>query len=828
MRLCIMLALLLSFLDGSAQAPLRFQSAPVYHPPSYYPLRQRRLLLQLSSTELHVSRNAEIDLDAALIHVAEWLRLSRVEVMEEGFDSRGSGGDSGGGRRGPLDSGDVWIDRRDVGFGVRSLAGARDLQRLRILVLLGAYYAFEPMGGSRDSALFYLRTAREESRRSKESHWDRQALCLMAKYYVQGEELQRGIDCFNECIGECRKDGDRVNEAKAWAWRGLYTRYTAATTDDRIASLQKALALYRELGDAEGQINVLTNIAYLDISAIRLKQGEELFKEALRLEDSTGFVHTHYTTANISMVTTFEGGYGEPLSYALQSVKTAEGLKDSVLWGSYYTRLADLYSLLDGKTADRSKWARKAFDRYWEEKDDGYLYASLTYIIADQLDLQQGSRALAFVRSVAKQQPPRSITGWSQYHFVLARCYDRLKQYDSAEVHTLEGARLFRKLAVLHGSINNAYIDSRLGELYLHKGKYDKARTYFQRYFLEKFSGNNLETDLLVQQSLAKIDSIYGDYRGYSGHLRAYIRLQDSNFNVQGQRQAEELAVRYETERKEQEILLRDQRIAMLQQADQLRQSRLRQAVLVQRMTAGGIGVLLIVAMLLVRQSRQRKKMARMLERLVTEKEWLLKEVNHRVKNNLHTVISLLETQARHLDNEALEAIESSQHRIYAMSLIHQKIYQAENDGTIEMSGYLREFIQYLRDSFGGAEGVRWWLDIEPLALGLAQAVPVALILNEAITNSIKHAFPAGQDGEIRVRFGSEGKQVVLSVSDNGIGLGAGGGSESLGIELMKGLSQELRGSLRLVSDNGTTVELRFEAETSNPTRAIKEKEEML
>src|SRR5262249_18741081 len=163
-------------------------------------------------------------------------------------------------------------------------------------------------------------------------------------------------------------------------------------------------------------------------------------------------------------------------------------------------------------------------------------------------------------------------------------------------------------------------------------------------------------------------------------------------FNIQGQRQAEELAVRYETARKEQEIQLRDQRI--------------RQAAWIQRITVAGIGVLLIVAALLVWQNRQRKKMnlliARqnddithkneMLEKVVAEKEWLLKEVNHRVKNNLHTVISLLETQARHLKNEALEAIVNSQHRIYAMSLLHQKIYQAENNGSIEMSGYLREF----------------------------------------------------------------------------------------------------------------------------------------
>src|SRR5262249_23522279 len=158
-----------------------------------------------------------------------------------------------------------------------------------------------------------LQAAREESRLLKESFWDRQALCLMGKVYVQGERLQQGNDCFDQCIDACRKDGDSVNEAKAWAWRGLYTRYTAATTADRIAILQKARTLYRGLGDSEGEINVLTNLGYLYFSDIQLKKTEQLFKEALRIEDTIGFAYTHYSTENISVVTTFQGKYGEPL-----------------------------------------------------------------------------------------------------------------------------------------------------------------------------------------------------------------------------------------------------------------------------------------------------------------------------------------------------------------------------------------------------------------------------------------------------------------------------------------------------------------------------------
>ncbi|HXO75795.1 MAG TPA: histidine kinase dimerization/phosphoacceptor domain -containing protein, partial [Puia sp.] len=635
---------------------------------------------------------------------------------------------------------------------------------------------------------------------------------------------------FDECIRECRKDGDRVNEAKALAWRGLYTRYTPATTYDRIASLERARVIYRGLGDPEGEINVLTNIGYLYVSDIQLKKGEAVFREALRLEDSIGFAYTHYTTNDIAMATANEGRYGEPLSYCLQSVKTAETLRDSLLLGSFYEQLSNLYDLLEDKAGEVTKWAQKAFDRFVVEQDDINLYLCLAPIVKDMFRRHEGNKALAFVNDVEKQHPPRSITANEKYHFLVALCYQMLKKYDSAEVHTLEASRFTKKLEMLHGTIFNFYRDFRLGDLYFLMGKYDKAKKYFRQYLNGKSDGLPIANTLDVYEDLAKIDSISGDYAGFARNLQKYISLQNSDLNIQGQRQAEELAVRYETERKEREIQLRDQRIAILQQADQLRRSHLRQTMLVQQMTIAGIGVLLVIAGLLVRQNRQRKKMNQvigqkndvitskneMLVKVLAEKEWLLKEVNHRVKNNLQTVISLLETQGRYLKNEALEAIVSSQHRINAVLLLHQKISQAENNAMIEMSGYLDEIVQYLRESFDNPEFIRWHLDIQPLRVGLRQAVPIALIVNESVTNSLKHAFPAGREGVIAIRFRQEKEQVFLSVSDNGVGLGRSveeAASESLGIGLMEGLGRELRGSIQIYSDNGTIVSVRFEAE---------------
>jgi two-component sensor histidine kinase len=817
---CWSVLLLLLIQTASAQlptgqpTPLRFQPSPVYHPPSYYPRAHQRLLLQLGSTEFHVFRNAEIDLDSSLIHAAGWLGMSRVPVVDEGY-----------GAALPSDS-LAWFDRRNPSIAIRSLPTTHGPARLQALVLLGAYYVFQPADAAdhKDSALFWLRAAREESRLLRESSWDREALCLMGKFYVQGDSTQLGNGYFDECIRECRKDSDRVNEAKAWAWRGLYTRYSAATTYDRIASLEKARTIYRGLRNAEGEINVLTNIGYLYVSDIQLKKGEEAFKETLQLEDSIGFAFTHYTTDDISMVTSFEGRFGEPLNYSFQSVKTAETLRDSLLWGAFYQRLSNLYNVLDDKTGEGSKWAQKAFNRFLLEKGDGFLYVSLLPIIQEMFRRQEGAGTLPLVKNLAKQQPPRSITANEKYHFVLALCYEKLNQYDSAEVHLLEAAEFTKKLALLHGTIYNAYTDFRLGNLYFQMKKYGTAKEYFRHCINEGSGGNPLALTLDVYDALAKIDSALGNRTAFTRDLQTYIGLQKSNLTIQAQRQSEELAVRYETEQKEHQI-------AMLEQADRLRRSDLRQTVLIQRMTVAGIVVLLAIAGLLLRQNRQRKKMNRLIEqkngvitsknemlvKILGEKEWLLKEVNHRVKNNLQTVISLLESQGRYLKNDALEAIVSSQHRVYAMLLLHQKIYQAENTHTIEMSCYLDDIISYLRQSFDNPDAIRWQLDIQPLEVELRQAVPIALIVNESVTNSLKHAFPAGRHGNIAIRFRHEKEQVFLSISDNGIGLRRSAeeaSSQSLGIGLMNGLSEELKGNIQISSDNGTTVSIRFEAKT--------------
>ncbi|MET0637983.1 MAG: sensor histidine kinase, partial [Chitinophagaceae bacterium] len=155
-----------------------------------------------------------------------------------------------------------------------------------------------------------------------------------------------------------------------------------------------------------------------------------------------------------------------------------------------------------------------------------------------------------------------------------------------------------------------------------------------------------------------------------------------------------------------------------------------------------------------------------------------------------------------------------SQQRIYAMSLIHQKIYQSEDIKTIEMNNYLPELIQYLEDSFGNNRQIHFQVEVEPMKLDISQAIPVALIINESVTNSIKYAFPDNRKGVIEIRMRRIADQIYLEISDNGIGIDeswlVNDSPDSLGLELIRGLSRDLKARLKMENNNGTRISIVF------------------
>jgi two-component sensor histidine kinase len=316
------------------------------------------------------------------------------------------------------------------------------------------------------------------------------------------------------------------------------------------------------------------------------------------------------------------------------------------------------------------------------------------------------------------------------------------------------------------------------------------------------------------------MDSAKGEYKNAFDHLLAYKRFQDSVFNETKSRQIAQMRIQYATQQKEDSLQLNSQDIQILTQSAKLDQAQLKGARLSRDMFLAGILVFILITVMQYRRYREKQKLNTLitdkntaLQKLVKEKEWLLKEVHHRVKNNLHTVICLLETQAAYLENDALEAVESSQHRIYAMSLIHQRLYQSADIQTIDMSHYLPEFILYLKESFGTPRNIHFQQEIDAIKLDVAQAIPLALIANEAVTNAIKYAFPQNRAGIIKIALLQQDDSIRLQIEDNGIGMPAAikpDESTSLGLDLMRGLTDDLKGDIEFLSENGTHVMVAF------------------
>ena len=239
--------------------------------------------------------------------------------------------------------------------------------------------------------------------------------------------------------------------------------------------------------------------------------------------------------------------------------------------------------------------------------------------------------------------------------------------------------------------------------------------------------------------------------------------------------------------------------------------------------------LLLILGLIVLRQIRTLKQQQRSindqnlsLHRLLEEKEWLIKEIHHRVKNNLHTINSLLESQSIYLKDEAFNAIRDTQHRVFAMSLIHQKLYQPEKNVTrISMPVYIHELVNYLCESFETNHRISFKMELEPVELDISLAVPLGMILNEAITNSVKYAFPDDRRGIITVVIKNTGESSYLFyVSDNGVGLPSEfvpDSTKTLGMKLMKGLSDDIAARFAVENHHGTRISIEFTVDKSLP-----------
>ena len=218
----------------------------------------------------------------------------------------------------------------------------------------------------------------------------------------------------------------------------------------------------------------------------------------------------------------------------------------------------------------------------------------------------------------------------------------------------------------------------------------------------------------------------------------------------------------------------------------------------------------------------ERKKAMDGLERMVDEKNILIKEIHHRVKNNMQIISSLLNLQSQHLKADeqfAVSILKESQNRVKSMAMIHENLYQSKDFTHIKFEDYITRLVYELFYSYSGdADKIRLVVDVDDVNLNMETAVPCGLIVSELFTNSVKYAFPEGREGEIRVSLKQEpgkddDREFILTVSDDGVGFPPDldyRNTETLGLELVNSLTCQIDGNISLDLTQGTKFTVKF------------------
>lgn len=649
--------------------------------------------------------------------------------------------------------------------------------------------------GKKNDGLLEARMALNLFVKNNEPASQAEALIIIGQHYdSEGKEVDEKISYYEKAVALFLKTGRNERAATTLKDIGDFKTYTKSPVD-ALKDLQQALAIYQ-------------SINYKDLQAVYSLIGENFY----------------------SM-----GDYVNAIKYGLLAAQTATTLGNNGLQLCTTYNRVGLACARAKNFKDARVYLENSYNiarKYNDTSSIQIVAINLTSILAS---LNQPGSAIQVLNQLEKYAKPGGdprVEVEIAYRYI--KIYFKLNHPDMARKYMEHIVELDSKLGERSEGHEKVYN----GIIYYYQQTNQFEKSYYYLIKHAKFCKSNNLSFLTYDDELwwFKADSAAGKYNSAIRHYQRYKAINDSVFNEKRTRQAALLQVQYETDKKDRDIQLKAKDIQLLMKKSQLQKTRSDQDKIIRNVILISMSMLALLLALLYNRYRLKQRSNLLLEAhqseidnqnnslinlnqkqktLLKEKEWLLREIHHRVKNNLQITMSLLNIQSSYMvNNDALEAIQNSQRRMQAMSLIHQKLYQSENLALIDMSLYIPELINYLKDSFDEVNSLTFDVQTPTLELDIAQAVPIGLILNEAITNSIKYAFPRNHAGRIFISLKEEEFGFfIMTVADNGIGLPEtfdGESHNSLGMNLMRGLTEQLEGCFRIFNNGGTIITVSF------------------
>ncbi len=609
------------------------------------------------------------------------------------------------------------------------------------------------------------------------------------------------------------------------------------TAQSKTDSLRALLATALREKDFDKAASHLSHIGYDFLTAHEYDSALSCYYQSIRYSTQKPEL-TASTFECMGVAYNNKGFSDSTLFYYNKALALYTEAKDTTHVVIIETNLSLLYKNL-GLYERSLEHAFRALTILEHQKPDRTLASCYNTIGAVYAKLKDHTNALLYYRKALAIRKQIDYTkGIGQSYNNIGEVYISLQQYDSALKN------LFRSVDIKKSTGDRNAVGTTLnliGETYLSQSKTKEAEPYFRESLsIKKEFGERLNQAIALN-NLGKVKLLLNDLREAENfiheaedHIRVAGSLDELRKNLElkvqlyrnrsdykkalhfanelmivkdsllDQEKVESLAsmqAQYETEKKEQQI-------SMLEQDKALQHAELKtKQTWIQSLTVI-VTLITVIAALLYYSYRQSQRNKNRVENL-------LKELHHRVKNNLQVLSSVLSLQSRHLtDENAIQVIKSSESRVNTMALIHKKLYSDQDNRTINLKEYIQELVTYLMHTYGLSHKLEFTLNSTDIYLDVDKAIPTGLILNEIVSNALKYAYNDHPTPTLLISISaSQSNELTLQITDNGPGIPEADQHEapqSFGLRMVKTLTRELKGKISVQSYTGTTFTLQI------------------
>lgn len=556
---------------------------------------------------------------------------------------------------------------------------------------------------------------------------------------------------------------------------------------------RRGVTLAEKIGDKKRQPVFYEMEGRMHANLLHLDSASFFFSKAMKGYIANGDKRGQATTLfKIAWVYKKKGELDKALAANIKASGLMESLGDKPGMAGAYERISDDLSG-SGKPDEAMNYAQKAIDICATNHLENEMVYALT--TAGNVKMAAGNfkSSYYYFDKALKLAVALNFNEISLSDFInnKGNALKRLGRYKEA-LTEYENCLALAKKTNYPNAI--AVAIANIGEINLLMGNYKEALP-FQLETVKLQEGNNDLSN--ITENYLHVSNIYehlGDYKSALAFQKKALIIRDSIASVKSNEAMAEMLTQYETKKKEATIVAQQKEIVQKEK--------------IQWMGAGLLALLAVFIIFGIFTYNARSKRSRLLAAKNEENELLLKEIHHRVKNNLEVVSSLLALQSAQSDDlNTKNAMRESQNRVRSIGIVHQKLYSGKNPGTIEMKEYFLNLGENILDSFSAENKVKIELAMEKIDVDIDTAVPLGLIVNELITNTLKYAFPQGQIGHVKIKLEKQTNNMLhLEVSDDGIGKSGHTKGTGFGTQLISLLTKQLNGRMHEEAINGTRI----------------------